>query len=116
MNGTRLEARVGRVLEALTLAAVSLVAAGSLVLLATGRSPLSAAPPLDLARLPGDVASLQPAGFLWLGLLLVVATPAARVVAAVVGYLGAGERTMALVGVLILVVIGAGVAAGTLGA
>ncbi len=116
MNDRPLEARVGRVLEVLTLAAVALVAAGSLVLLATGRSPLSAAPPLDPARLTADIVSLQPAGFLWLGLLLVVATPAARVVAAVVGYLGAGERAMALVGVLVLVVIGAGVAAGTLGA
>jgi uncharacterized membrane protein len=111
-----MEARIGRVLGVGTLAAVSLLAIGSLLLLAAGRSPLDPAPGLDPARLIDDVARLQPAAFLWLGLRLVIVTPAARVVAALAGYVGTGERGMAVVAILILLVIAAGVAAGTFGA
>ena len=42
---------------------------------------------------------------MWLGLLAVVATPAARVVAALIGFVRRGERTMAIVAALILAVI-----------
>ena len=111
-----LEGRIARLLSAGTLAAVALLAVGCLVLLASGRSPLDIAPALDPGRIPADIAGLQPAGFLWLGLLAVVATPGARVAAALVGYGRQGEREMAIVSGLILVVIAAGVAAGTLGA
>ncbi|HJW23237.1 MAG TPA: DUF1634 domain-containing protein [Candidatus Limnocylindrales bacterium] len=111
-----IETRIGQVLGIGTLIAVILLAVGSLALLAAGRSPLDPAPALDLGRLADDLARVQPAALLWLGLLLVVMTPAARVVAALVGYLGGGERGMAVVAVLILVVIAAGVAAGTIGA
>jgi uncharacterized membrane protein len=114
--GASLEVRIARLLSAGTLAAVALLAIGCVVLLATGRSPLDVAPSLDPGRIPADIASLQPAGFLWLGLLAVVATPGARVAAALVGYARQGEREMAIVSGLILVVIAAGVAAGTLGA
>jgi uncharacterized membrane protein len=111
-----MEARIGRLLGLATLAAVALLAIGSLLLLATGHSPLDRAPSLDPGRLLADLAGLEPAGLLWLGLLLVVVTPAARVAAALVGYVGSAERGMALVSALILVVIAAGVAAGTAGA
>ena len=47
---------------------------------------------------------------IWLGLVVVVATPSARVAASLVGYARSGERLMAAVAVLILVVIGASVA------
>lgn len=114
--GHSMEARIGRLLGVATLVAVMLVALGSLLLVATGGSPLDAAPALDPGRLLDELASAQPGAFLWLGLLLVLITPAARVVAALVGYLGGGERGMALVAALILVVIAAGVAAGTVGA
>jgi uncharacterized membrane protein len=111
-----MEARIGRLLGVATLVAVGLLAIGSVVLLGAGRSPLDPAPALDPTRLADDLARLQPAAFLWLGLLLVVVTPAARVVAALVGYLGDGERGMAVVAVLILLVIAAGVVAGAVGA
>lgn len=107
---------IGRLLSIATLIAVGLLAVGSTLLLVAGLSPLGLAPALDPGRLFTDLASLQPAGFLWLGLLVVVVTPAARVVAALAGYLGTGERAMAVVAVLILVVIAAGVVAGTAGA
>ncbi|MBA2382420.1 MAG: DUF1634 domain-containing protein, partial [Chloroflexi bacterium] len=52
-----------------------------------------------------DVVALRPAGFLWLGLVAVVATPAARVAASLVGFARRGERTMVVVASLILAVI-----------
>jgi uncharacterized membrane protein len=111
-----LESRIARLLAIGTLAAVALLAAGSLVLLAAGRSPLDPAPALDPADIVADIAAFDPAGFLWLGLLVVIVTPGARVAAALVGYARQGEREMALVSALILVVIAAGVIAGTLAA
>ncbi len=115
-GGHQIETRIGRVLGIGTLAAVILLAVGSVALLADGRSPLDPAPALDPARLLDELIRLQSAPILWLGLLVVVVTPAARVVAAGGGFLGRGERAMAVVAVLILVVIAAGVAAGTIGA
>lgn len=110
-----LEARIAHILTIGTLAAVALLAVGSAVLLVSGRSPLDPGPPLDLGRLAADVSSLQPAGALWLGLLAVIATPAARVIAALIGYARSGERGMTVVAALILVVIAIGVVAGTVG-
>jgi uncharacterized membrane protein len=111
-----LEGRVARVLTIGTLLAVGLLAAGSVLLIASGRSPLDVAPPFDPARILSDIATLQPAGFLWLGLVVVIATPAARVAAALVGYSRQGERAMAVVAGLVLVVIALGVATGLSGA
>ncbi|HET9435617.1 MAG TPA: DUF1634 domain-containing protein [Candidatus Limnocylindrales bacterium] len=105
-----LEARVGRLLRIGTYGAVALIGIGVVLMLASGRSPLDVAPPLDPARLLADVAALQPAGFVWLGVLVVLATPAARVVVALLGFFRAGEREMAAVAVIILAVIALGVA------
>jgi len=107
-----LEAQIGRVLTIGTYVSVGLIAVGVALMAVTGRSPLEVAPALDLGRVAGDLLAMQPSGFLWLGLVLVLATPSARVVASLVGYARAGERGMALVSVLILLVIGLGVAAG----
>lgn len=107
-----LEARIGRLLTIGTLASVVAIAVGVLGMAATGRSPLDVAPALDLGSLPGDLASLQPAAFLWLGLIGLIATPSARVLAALVGYLRGGERAMALVATLVLLVVALGVLAG----
>jgi len=112
-GGRPLEAQIGRLLTIGTYASVGLMAVGVVLMALSGRSPLDVAPALDLGRLPADLAAFRPAGFLWLGLLLVLATPSARVVASLVGYLRAGEREMAVVSALILLVIALGVAAGT---
>jgi uncharacterized membrane protein len=112
----RLEVRVGRWLGAATVVAVALLAVGSVALLAAGHSPLDAAPALDAGRLVTDITTLQPAGLLWLGLIVVVATPVSRVAAALGGYAGRGERAMAAISVGILAVIAAGVIAGIAGA
>jgi len=115
MVGTQrsLEWSIARLLTIGTYISVGLVAIGTILLIGGGRSPLDAAPVLDPGGLPADLVGLQPAGFLWLGILGVMATPAARVVAALIGYARAGERRMVLVSALILVVIAIGVVTGT---
>jgi uncharacterized membrane protein len=100
-----LESTIARLLTAGTYAAVGLLAVGTALLLLGGQSPLEGGPALSPGALVGDVAALRPAGFLWLGLLGVVATPSARVVAALAGYASQGERRMATVAVLILGII-----------
>lgn len=113
--GKRLEATVSRVLKVGTYAGIALVALGVVLMVVDGRSPLDVAPSLDLGRLPADLAALHPSAFLWLGVLLVLATPPARVLTALIGYLRGSEREMAIVAILILVVIALGVVAGTTG-
>jgi uncharacterized membrane protein len=108
-----LERAIARVLTIGTYVSVALIAIGAALLIGAGRSPLDLAPPLDAGRLVGDLLGLRPAGFLWLGILGVIATPATRVLAALIGYQRARERGMVLVAALILVVIAAGVVTGT---
>jgi uncharacterized membrane protein len=111
-SGGRLEARIASLLTIGTYAAVGLLATGVVLMLAMGLNPLDQAPDLDPGGLLADVAALRPAGFLWLGLIALIATPSARVVAALVGYARAGEREMTIVAGLILAVIALGVAVG----
>ena len=107
-----LEPTLARVLQVGTYASIALIAAGALLLIAGGDSPLDPGPPLRLDRLVADLAAARPAGLLWLGILGVLATPALRVVGALVGFARRGERMMVLIAVLILVVVGIGVVAG----
>jgi uncharacterized membrane protein len=105
-----LERQIARLLTLGSYASVALLAVGFVLMLTEGRSPLEGGPPLDLGRIPADVVSLRPAGFLWLGLLAVIGAPVARVAVALVGYLRGQERGMALVALLVLAVIAASVA------
>lgn len=111
-----LEGRVAVLLRLGTYVAVGLIMCGVILMLASGRSPLDPAPAFDPTRIVDDLVALQPAGFLWLGLLVVLATPAARVAVSVAGFVRAGEPRMAGVAVLVLVVIGVGILFGTAGA
>jgi len=112
MAARSLESTIARLLTVGTYISVALVAIGTAVLLGTGRSPLEAAPAFDPAGILPALAALRPEGFLWLGIVGLVATPAARVLAALVGYGRMGDRAMVAIAVLILGVIAAGVAAG----
>lgn len=108
-----IEDGIGRLLTIGTRIAIGLLAIGSLLLVAGGTSPLASGwPPLDPAAIPGQVAGLEPAGFLWLGLVATIATPLLRVGASTLGFAAAGERRMVALGVAVLVVIGLAVAAG----
>ncbi len=107
-----LEAALANVLQLGTYASVALIAAGSLLLLGSGGSLLGGGPPLAPASILPDILALRPAGFLWLGILGVLATPGLRVLRALIGFWRRGERRMALVALLVLVVVAIGVAAG----
>ncbi len=111
-----LEGRVAGLLRLGTYGAVGLIMCGVILMLASGRSPLDQASAFDPAHLVDDLIALRPTGFLWLGLLVVLATPAARVAVSVAGFARAAEPRMAGVAVLVLVVIGAGILFGTAGA
>jgi uncharacterized membrane protein len=102
---TDFERTIGRLLIVVTYAATALLAIGVALMLASGIAPLSGGPRLDVNSLMGDLASIQPAGFLWLGLIVVIATPITRVVAAAVAFARAGEQRMVAVALAIVVVI-----------
>lgn len=112
----RFEARIGRLLIATTYVAVALLVVGVGLMVAGGISPLDGGPPFDPAALIADLRALEPAGFLWLGLLAVIATPITRVVAAAIGFAREGDRILVVVAVGILTVIVIGVAAALAGA
>lgn len=107
-----LEVALAHVLQLGTYLSVGLVAAGSVLLLAGGGSPLAGGQPFDLGRLVGDLVALTPAGFLWLGILGVVSTPALRVLRALLGFARRDERRMVAVSALVLGVIAVGVVVG----
>ena len=103
---TDFDRTIGRLLIALTYVGTALLVVGVLLMVANGIPPTSGGPSLDLASIPDDLVALRPAGFLWLGLLAVLATPITRVIAAAVGFALAGDRQMVVVAVATLVVIG----------
>jgi uncharacterized membrane protein len=104
-SGLALERSIARLLTLGTYCAIALLAVGVVLLLASGLGPRSPEPRFDPAAIPGDIAAFTPAGFIWLGLVVMIATPSARVAAALVGYVRRDERDMAIVAVLVLIVI-----------
>ena len=105
-----LERTIARLLTGGTYVSIALLTIGMGFLLAAGVEPLSGGPAFEPAGLVGDLLALRPAGFIWLGVLVVVATPAARVAASLIGFSRAGERPMVVVAGLILIVIAVSVA------
>jgi uncharacterized membrane protein len=105
-----LERSIARLLSVGTYASIGLLAVGVVLMAINAIAPLSGGPAFDLTRLVPDLAAFRPAGFIWLGLLAVIATPTARVAASLIGYARRGERAMVLIAALILVVIAASVA------
>jgi uncharacterized membrane protein len=104
---------VARLLTVGTYLSVALLAGGVLVMAAVGRSPLD--PPahdFDPGLLLGDLLAGRPDGLLWLGLVILLATPSARVAASILGYMRSGERAMIGVGLAILAVVAGGVVVG----
>ncbi len=104
-TGHELDLAIARLLTVGTYLSIALLALGVAAMVVTGTSPLDTAPGFDIGRMPADLVALRPEGFVWLGLVVVIATPSARVAASLVGYLRGGDRIMAAVAVLILGVI-----------
>jgi uncharacterized membrane protein len=105
-----LDRSIARLLTIGTYGSVALLGVGVVLMLAAGIAPLAGGPRFELDVLVDDLAHLRPAGFLWLGIVAVIATPSARVAASFVGFIRRGERPMALVAALILAVIALSVA------
>ena len=99
----------GRLLIVVTYLSVGLLTVGVLLMLANAISPLDAAPPLDLTAIGAQLAALDPAAFLWIGLLTVIAAPIGRVIVSGINYAQADDRLMVAVSIGILVVIAVGV-------
>jgi uncharacterized membrane protein len=100
-----LDRSIARLLTYGTYVSVALLGVGALVMFARRIAPLAGGPSFQPELVVDDVVNLRAAGFMWLGLIAVIATPTARVVAALIGFVRRGERTMALVAALILAVI-----------
>ena len=104
-----LEAAIGKLLVAGTWLAMGLVAVGVILMLATGVDPLPnpprPVPPFSLSSVAADLAALQPAGFLWAGILLVIALPIGRVIVAGVGFVAAKDWRLAMISGLVLLVV-----------
>ena len=103
------ERLIGRLLIAVTYVAVGLLVIGVVLMIADAISPLSGGPPLDVATLGSQLLALEPAAFLWLGLLTVVAAPIGRVIVAAVAYARDADWLMVGISLAILAVIAIGV-------
>lgn len=113
---TDLDVRLGRILTVGTLVGVLALATGVVLMMASGISPLEGSfAPLDLAELLPGLIALEPTAWLWLGLIVVIATPLLRVVAAMAGFSARGESAMVGVSAAILVVVAVGVLVGVSG-
>ena len=109
------ERRIGRLMIAITYVSVALLVVGVGLMLARGISPVAGGPGLDLSRLGTQVAELDPAGFLWLGLMAVIAAPISRVAVAGYAYARRGDRLMVAVAGAILAIIIVGIASAGVG-
>jgi uncharacterized membrane protein len=105
-----LERTIARLLTFGTYLSIALLIVGVVLMAVSGIGPLSGGPAFDPATLVPDLAALRPAAFLWLGLIVVIATPSARVAVSGLGYARRGERAMTIVAGLILIVIALSVA------
>ena len=99
----------GRLLIGITYVSVVLLLIGVALMIKNGISPLDGGPGLDLATLGATLAALEPAGFLWLGLLVVIAAPICRVIVAGIAYARDADWLMVGISVAILAVIAVGV-------
>ena len=108
-HSARAEWRIGRLLIAMTYTSVAILVVGVLLMVAAGISPLSGGPPFDPSELIAELTTATPAGFLWLGLLFVIATPIVRVIGAAISFGLGGQWIMVWIAVAILLVIVVGV-------
>jgi uncharacterized membrane protein len=100
------EMAIARLLLAGTLAGMALLAAGIALMAANGIEPDAAAfPPFDPATILADLVALQPEGFLWAGIVVIVATPIARVLGELVAFARRRDRLMTGVAAAILAVV-----------
>jgi uncharacterized membrane protein len=103
--GGSLDDAIARLLSIGTYLAVVLLSFGLVAMLLGGISPYAPGPDLDPGVLISDLVAGRAAGFLWLGLLAVIATPTSRVLLALVRFARSREWEMAAVSAAILGII-----------
>lgn len=85
---------------------VMFLAIGVCLMAVNGISPESRTfPAFDPSTLVPDLAALRPEGFLWVGIVILIATPIARVIGELITFAVRGDRAMAGVALGILGVI-----------
>jgi uncharacterized membrane protein len=100
------ELGVARLLAVGAVAAVILIAIGAALMVRDGIDPTATAfPALDLEALVPAMLALEAQGYIWAGLLVVLATPIAMVVVELVGFARRGEVRMALLALGILLIV-----------
>lgn len=101
------ELAIGRLLFAGTVLGVGLLLAGVVLMAFAGIDPTGGAGPrFDARRVVPDLLAARPEGFLWAGIVVLIATPVARVVGELIAFALRRDRVMALVAVAILGIIG----------
>jgi uncharacterized membrane protein len=109
----KMETRMGGLLRAGVLGSAFVVFVGAIILLAgNARSPadyrIFKGEPADLRTVGGvlrDVIALRGKGIIQLGLLLLIATPVARVAFSIFGFLRERDRLYAAVAAIVLVIL-----------
>jgi uncharacterized membrane protein len=97
---------IARLLLAGTIVGVVLLAIGVALMITNGVDPESATfPAFDPGTIVADMAALRPEGFLWAGIVILIATPIARVVGELITFATRGDRAMALVALATLGVV-----------
>ena len=104
------ERTIGRLLIAMTYTSVAILVVGVVLMAVNGISPLAGGPAFDVAAIPTELAALSPTGFLWLGLMVVIATPIVRVIGAAIAFGQTAQWIMVWIALGILAVIALGVA------
>jgi uncharacterized membrane protein len=106
-TAARLEVLIGRLMVWGVYAAMALIVTGIVLAGLAGIDPLAHTlePALDPVGIVTAMLALQPEGFLWAGIVLILAIPIGRVVVAGVGFLATGERRFALISLMVLLVV-----------
>ena len=99
------DSTVGRLMIAMTYVAVVLLAVGVVLMAIDGISPLVGGPTFDPTVVIEELRAGIPTGFIWLGLIVVIATPIVRVAVSSVGFAREGQWRMVAVGLGILAII-----------
>jgi uncharacterized membrane protein len=106
MTPERFRSVVSTVLIVGVVVSAALMGAGLMAALAVGwQGSLLGAATTDFSNLPARLASLEPAAIVQLGLLVLLATPVARVAASVAGFALEGDRLYTAITVAVLLIL-----------
>ena len=105
MRDRGFDSTIGRLMIAMTYLAVVLLAIGVVLMIVDGISPLVGGPVFDAGLVLEQLRAGVPTGFIWLGLVVVIATPIVRVAVSSVGFAREGQWRMVAVGLGILAII-----------